>query len=327
MRIVYCCAPMSESPVQGSSERGAVQAAGAGAPTELRPGPLERQLGGDLPCVVCRYNLRGLSIRSVCPECGTAVRATILALVDPHASELEPIAMPRRTAGGLVLWIAGALLATCLAWLPAPDAGLYQVWHVSILVSVLVSAIGALSLVKPHAGTSKVGTTLAASAVLLYAPLAWLVWKVTSWEHTGGSSAMVPFQQLGDTGRASTALRLALCGLVAAVSVLLRPNARLLVARSLALRTGRVDRQTILAIVAAAVIAALGEGLLGITRGVQGPGADAGRLIGEILLPAGWGLITLGLLGSLVDAVRIGRSIVMPAPTLGEVIETGARHV
>jgi hypothetical protein len=313
---------MSDGPVQGGSDHGAARASGPGAPGEIRPGPLERQLGGDLPCVVCRYNLRGLSIRSVCPECGTAVRATILALVDPHASELEPIASPRVTALGLVAWIGGALAAMALAWLPAHE-GWYALWHVAVLGGVIVSGVGALALVRPHAGTPRAGAAMASIAVAAYAPLSWLVWQATSWEHTAGRSAVVPFvaQPMPDV---PTAARVMACVLVAGVAILLRPNARLLVARSLALRTGRVDRQTILAIVAAAGIAALGETLVGITRGAQGRSADTAGLAGEILLVAGWALVTLGLLGSLIDAVRIARSIVMPPPSLGEVIEKGS---
>src|SRR5690606_18351368 len=167
---------------------------------------------------------------------------------------------------------------------------------------------------------------LAAAGVVLYAPLAWLVWQVTSWGWTGGQSAIFPFVAMFAHERSPTMERLLVCVLVATISVLLRPNARLLVARSLALRTGRVDRQTILAIVAAAAIAALGEVSLGVARATHGTVADTARLAGQILVPAGWALVTLGMVGSLIDAVRIARSILMPAPTLGQVIESGVNR-
>ncbi|MBL8760751.1 MAG: hypothetical protein JNL50_05545, partial [Phycisphaerae bacterium] len=57
-----------------------------------RPELLARELTGDLRCAKCAYNLKGLSVRSVCPECGLAISATLLAKVDPHAAELRPIA-------------------------------------------------------------------------------------------------------------------------------------------------------------------------------------------------------------------------------------------
>ena len=85
------------------------------SPTELErlgraPAAAVAVLEADVHCARCGYNLRGISIRSVCPECGAAVRATILAVVDPHASELQPIRHPWPVAAGLVLWAASALV-------------------------------------------------------------------------------------------------------------------------------------------------------------------------------------------------------------------------
>jgi hypothetical protein len=277
-------------------------------------------LGGDLPCVVCRYNLRGLSIRSVCPECGTAVRATILALVDPHAMELEPLRSPRVTAAGLVAWMLFGLVAVALCWMPVSSGRLYGFWHVATVASVLGSAAGGLMLVRPHEGMGRGAMLLAAVGVLLYAPLAWVVWELTQLKWTLGQPAIYPVTALVGHERGPVMMRVLGCVLVAGIGLLLRPNARLLVARSLALRTGRVDRQTILGIVAACTIAAVGEVVLWQSRGATGTMADVSRLAGQILIPAGWALVTLGLLGSVIDAVRIARAIVMPSPSLGEVI-------
>jgi hypothetical protein len=293
--------------------------ASAGGISTAPSGALGQKLGGDLPCIVCRYNLRGLSIRSVCPECGTAVRATILALVDPHAAELERMPNPRWTALGLMAWVFFALAAVVACWIPSAWRG-YEVRHVWTVVAVVASGLGALALVRPHAGAARPATVMAGVAVFLYAPLAWLVWDVSSRQWTGGRSAIFPYVVLVAHERSPTMHRVMICILASAIALLLRPNARLLVARSLALRTGRVDRQTILAIVAAATIAALGEGALELSRSTRGMTADISRLAGQILVPAGWALVTLGLIGSLVDAVRIAKSIVMPAPTLKQVI-------
>jgi hypothetical protein len=160
--------------------------------------------------------------------------------------------------------------------------------------------------------------------VCLYVPLGWLIWEATS---PGWVSARVgtykPVMLLAHEN-SPTMLRVLIGMLASAIALFLRPNARLLVARSLALRTGRVDRQTILAIVAAAGVAILGELALRLAGASQGRVADVARMAGHILVPAGWALVTLGLVGSLLDAVRIARAIVMPAPSLGEVIARGA---
>jgi len=94
-------------------------AAGGGAHGQvvLDESHLDRELGGELPCSVCHYELRGLSIRGVCPECGTAVRATILFRVDPMADEFRPLTSPWFTAQSLVLWSIGGLVAAVGFWL------------------------------------------------------------------------------------------------------------------------------------------------------------------------------------------------------------------
>ncbi len=70
---------------------------------------LSRELAGDLPCIQCGYNLRGLTVKGMCPECGTSVRATLLAVVDPMAGEFRPISFPRLTAYGMLVWSHAAV--------------------------------------------------------------------------------------------------------------------------------------------------------------------------------------------------------------------------
>ncbi|MEM7623588.1 MAG: hypothetical protein AAF235_10360 [Planctomycetota bacterium] len=75
-------------------------------PAAPKPGQpdVATALLGDLPCVNCSYNLRGLSVRAVCPECKTAVLATVLAVIDPKAEEFSAIGSPRVVAAGFVVW-------------------------------------------------------------------------------------------------------------------------------------------------------------------------------------------------------------------------------
>lgn len=300
------------------------------------PSNLERELAGDLPCVVCRYNLRGVSIRSVCPECGTAVRATILAVVDPHASELQPIRRPLLVVAGLLVWSGAALVGTVACWLPhvaaawnmLASAGRGQVVLESrdiaraVAACVLVSGLGAIALVRPHAGLRRSSVGLAALAVLAYIPLAWVVATIDA----GSTGAAASYVRAWTPDPERTRLRLVMGGLIVLIALGLRPNARVLVARSLALRSGRVDRQTLLALAVAAMVAAAGDAVALLSR--QAGGGAGGKVemlrLGAIALIAmGSALLTLGLAGAMVDCWRIGRAILRPGPTLGEVLGEG----
>jgi len=74
------------------------------------PRDADGRLAGDLACVQCGYNLRGLSPEGRCPECGCPVgRAswgTLLRYSDPDWVE--------RLARGM-RWVVGGIILTCLA--------------------------------------------------------------------------------------------------------------------------------------------------------------------------------------------------------------------
>jgi hypothetical protein len=293
------------------------------------PAPsLGRELEGDLPCVVCGYNLRGLSIRSMCPECGTGVRATILSVVDPLASELRPIDFPRLTAAGVVLWAAGAVAVAAMSWLPqAADAlhflGVRGVDRPSaalgVLLGVCTSGVGSLALIRPHAGIPRVQSVLAGLATACYVPLAIVLWNYhTDMDIVGG-----PHYLSGWRPGVDAVLSLASAGaLIALIVMFERPNARLLVARSLVMRTGRVDRQTMWVMAVAACVLAVGA-LLGAAPS-RSPGVvDALRTIGVGLIVLSSLLLSIGALGSLLDCVRIAGAILIPKVTLRQVIREG----
>lgn len=297
---------------------------------------VEKSLTGRLPCVGCGYNLQGLSVVGVCPECGAAVRATILAIIDPLAEELRPVVHPRLAALGIVTWAASALGAALIVGyalaatvLPVIVMGIgrprFPAWAPFVVqILVVVSALGALGFVRPHRGVGLRIILAGLVAVAAYAPLTWLVGTLlTATAQSAITAGNVDPWQIGGTatGQHYTLLRIALHGLLLAIIGGLRPGARLLVGRSLALRTGRVDRQTMMAMAAAVFLSIFGDLLGFMGSGSPGTASDALKTAGIVLMIVGASLLTLGLAGSVVDCIRIARAIVAPAPSLRQVID------
>jgi len=266
---------------------------------------LARELTGDLPCVSCRYNLRGLSIRSNCPECGAPVRATILAVVDPRARELAPVSHPWLTSWGLIAWSAGALTCAGLLWLVRAielfgGAGTAFV-HAgrTALGAACLSAVGATTLIRPQSGTPTRQVVAAIIGVVAYVPLIWLVWRVLFITDASGS----PYGHAGDASTERTLLRLGVGAAMIVIILGLRMNVRALAGRWVLMRTGRVDRQPMLGVLIAVLVAALGD-LIHLLPSEPG---DASSLIGTLFIAAGSMFVLVGLGGMAVDAVRLRR--------------------
>ncbi len=286
-----------------------------------QPPALERELTGNLPCVVCGYDLKGLSILATCSECGTAVRATILAVVDPHARELIPLHRPRRIAIGLLLWSGGALLASLIAWIPelthlidtanAPTPNVAT----PVTVALILSAIGAASLIRPHARVATRTTALAAGAVLAYIPLILIANQLLGPLQTANYDGLLG---TWPPDRTRTIARLFLAAVLMAMTLAIRPSARILVARCLVLRTGRVDRQTLLALAASAGLVAIGDMIALIPEAAPG---TVTRLLVTVIIATGSVLFTFGLVGTVIDSYRIAGAIRRPGPTLGQLLD------
>ncbi len=290
---------------------------------------LGRELGGDLPCVVCGYNLRGLSIRSMCPECGTNLRATILALVDPQASELRPIRFPRLVAAGVLMWAFGAVAIAMMAWLPQAADALRQLGvmvsrpsaGLGVMLGLGTSFIGSIVLIRPHAGIERWHSLMALLATLAYVPLAWLLWRYhVAVDQLGGQRYITGWSPTSETAYTLAGA----CFLIAGIILLQRPNARLLVARSMVMRTGRVDRQTLFAMAIAALVMGLGSLLGRVDVGVQASTMrDVSHSIGVVLIAFGGLMLTIGALGSLLDCARIAGAILIPKVSVRQVIREG----
>lgn len=313
--------PLFEAQVEGS---GAHALAGA---------DLARELTGTLPCARCRYNLKGLSVRNECPECGLPVRATLLAVIDPHASEIQPMTRPRLTGVLIATWAVAMMGVAASAWtLRLGDVfalvGMRRLqiawmeaelpWVIAFLT--VLAGVGAVGFVCPHAGIARRKCVMAALAAFLYLPLAAVEWGIL--EMLDGPS---PFRYFGDGATElpmpeRSMLRIASGLLISGIALLLRPNARLFVARSMLMRSGKVDRQTLMGIAGAAGVGVLGD-LVHLAAPFMGVSAvEPARYAGTILIALSSALLTAGLLGVLVDTLRIYPSVVDPPLALEDVL-------
>lgn len=294
-------------------------------------------LSGSLPCVGCGYDLRGLSIRGSCPECGTAVRGTILHRIDPRAEEFEPLVTRRLTALSVLTLAAGAALATTLAWcVRAWEAAWSWGWalgptpgwlELGVIGGAALSGVSLLGLVRLTRRTPVRSSLACVVALIAFGPMVWaLAWvqeldAVWGSPYVQGLSAGGSVAEYAQTQRLLLRLLIGGCLIVALLGF--RPNGRELVRRSLAMRTGRVDRQTILAMVAAVVVASFGDGVQLAAMHLHPSAAEVWAGVGMLVVAIGSLLFSLGVAGAVADAWRIRRSLVTPSPSLGDVLGAG----
>jgi len=289
--------------------------------------PLAVELGGNLPCVRCKYNLRGLSIRGGCPECGTAIKATLLAVVDPRAGELRPIRHRYLVAAGIVLWALAGLLSVASAAAVeitiAAGLGAGQFYPgdvVRMLPAVLagLSGLGALALVRPHGGLSRGGIVMAAAGVIAYVPLVGML----GWIGRFGEAEVSPGGwPLTARGGVQGMVWIGVDALLIVICIMLRPNGRRLAARSLLMRTGRVDRQTLRALALVLIFSLVGHGM-GVAGAMFPTNAELLGLLGGLLTTVGYGFLLLGMVGVVLDCARIASVIAAKPLDLAWVVPT-----
>lgn len=289
---------------------------------------IARQLTGALYCISCGYNLHGLSIRASCPECGVPVRATILGIVDPHADELTPLTRPRLTGVGLLMWSFGAMIAVLMVWLlrgaeVLRDLGV-STWVPGFfawvgLGGLLVSMVGAATLIRPHPSVTRREAFRCSVGVSLYAALI-LVYEAIYLGHD--AIAPSPLLAPGGDPIGRSVLRVALFMLVAGIVWGVRPAAVGLATRSVIVRTGRVDRQSLVAVLASLGIATLGDLLAISSRFTPASVGDVASLVSVVVISLGSVLFTVGMVNVCIDTVRLFPVIVRPGVGLGDIFET-----
>lgn len=286
---------------------------------------MDQSLRGSLPCFVCGYELKGLSIRSVCPECGTAVRGTILFRVDPKADEFKPIRWPRLTAWGVRFWGTGAAGAAIALWVlrlseytgfTGQRSGADSLWSAISVIAIAASAVGAAFMIRPNRWIPASKSLAALGGVLFYGVVLLGLFLVirTDLDKIPAYGHQRTLDAAREVGRLVFGIG------VLGVLLCMRPMARELVKRSLALRTGRVDRQTILAMTGVVLLGLFGDGMRwAMAAGVVSDASGVVDYIGRLLVIVSSMLLTLGLISAAVDCWRISSAILTPSPSLRDI--------
>jgi hypothetical protein len=247
--------------------------------------------------------------------------------VDPEADELKVVSQRHAVSIALVVWAAAGLAAVAAAWIPrVADIAwrlnpavprLHLHWSPRVqLVGLAASGLAMLVLIRPVRNAPRRESILAACAAILYFPLYIVQHTVLATidaTHSAPYLIEPPLPIRIESRLISTAC---LIGILLAF----RPTARRLVRRSLALRTGRVDRQTILAMVGALGITALGDSIRLLSLSLNPAPAGIAAPVGSVVVLVGSALLTLGFVNALVDCWRIRRSIMIPSPSLRQIL-------
>ncbi len=256
------------------------------------------------------------------------VRATILGIVDPHADELTPLRFPRVTAIGLNLWSMGAMTAVVMVWMMRGtevlrDLGI-STWIPGVfawigLAGLIGSMFGAMTMIRPHAAITRAEAIRSSLGVSAYIALIF-VYEAIYLGHDVVSPS--PLFAPGGDAIGRSVLRIAIFVLVACIVLGLRPAAVGLAVRSVIVRTGRVDRQSMLAVLASLGIATVGD-LISITAQFMPISVhDILEIISIVIISLGSVLFTVGMINICVDTIRLYPVLVRPGVGLSDIFET-----
>ncbi len=263
-------------------------------------------------CRRCGYNLYGLRADGACPECGLAAWESILHTVDPAASRLPRLRNPA-AVGDALMWLMGCVglsavilvLRPVLLWIDSLDQrGLSDLARWAPIELHLLAGIAALAAVRavfwlaPPIGAE---TALRRDIWLLGCGLAG--WGVSILAATWLDLSGAPAAARGAARRAGSAA--AVAGLLGLGGVL-----TVVGMRSREYRTARGGRQSVLAMVAAIIGTAVGQGLQLLARLKGWPVETAGTVIAAI----GTLMLLIGLAYLLVNVWWIRRSVRRPPP-------------
>lgn len=292
--------------------------------------PLASLLTGHLTCLRCRYDLRGLSILGICPECATPIRASILAVVDPEADIFEPIARPRATALGIVVAAFAGAGAALIGWtLRAADAlrlltpqaiapVVRDLLEHALVGLLFASALGSLALVAPHARFPATTRWKALAGASLLGMAAGAIWM----RNAAATHSRPLYIDPSSLALVPGVLHALHSVMLLGAFLLLRGSVRALSPRSILMRTGRVDRQSFSALAAALGVVLAGDALHLAALASAGSIQPAVWVVGTVLIAGGSMLLTVGMFGLCVDAVRLARVLLNPPPSPASLVRT-----
>ena len=264
------------------------------------------------------------------------MRTTLQSVVDPEAHNFRDLRSPRLVAAGLIAWTLGGAVAAAVLWL-VRIGGLATILNdevlsvyrmvervasPAVLFALAVSAIGAIPFAIPQPGVAKWRSACAALGCVFSGVLVWVVWRLVIMDQAGA----IPYADFTRIPESRSVARL-LIGAVLIVQLLcLRSTARILWRRSVQIRVGRIERQTLAGIILAVLVAAIGDGvILGAEVFADGVTASAARTLGVFLIASGSLFTTVGILSAAVDALRHGPGLVQRPLALRDLVSVEAR--
>lgn len=287
-------------------------------------------LTGSLPCISCGYDLKGLTVKGICPECSTAVRATILARVDPGADALKPIKHKQLLALGLRITFTAALIAVASSWAmkaqetwpllsnpnAATESAANSLWSLLHRASIALAALTAITIAIPVPGIKAAKSITAALGVLTAYPVAlYAIHQI----HLADLNKLAAYTARDADPHRITWHLLATAALAICI-LTTRPVIRDLVERCRAIRVGRVDRQHLVVLVSILIFTAVGSLIrLASTNGGVFEILDP---IGSIVIFIASILLTLTLTRATVDAWRVAYAIDHPPLNLKDIFTT-----